>query len=160
MSFSTFLIRSVGAATIGLSLYEMNYKSKEHAVYGTREDTAKHLTDLYLKHNTSTDGHISTERMKDRYREWAMDDTYGPNLQYAKNRTVGFKHGFMANIIPLALGVGALMAHSTSRLAVYKGFVPKIVSGCCAIAIGLFAANNIYKNVLGLGRSHPPGFYP
>jgi len=160
MSFSTFIIRSIGAATVGLSIYEMNHKSREHAVFETREHTAKHLTDLFIKHNSSTNGHMSTEIMKDKYREWVMDDNYIPNIQYAKNRVTGVGHGFIENIIPLALGVGAMMASSTSKLRVYKGFVPKVIAGACAIGIGFLALTNFSKNVLGIGNGHPPGFYP
>jgi hypothetical protein len=160
MSFSTFLIRSVGAATVAMSAYEINHKSKEHALYATREHTAKNLTDLFIHHNTHTNGHMHTEMMKDKYREWIMDDNYIPHAQYTKNRITGFGHGFIENIIPLGLGIGALMASSASRLRIYKGFVPKPLAAGCAIVAGLLAANSFYKNVLGKGHSHPPGFYP
>ena len=160
MSFSTFLTRSVGAATVGMSLYEMNCKSREHAVFETREHTAKSLTDMYIKHNTTTDGYSHTEKMKEKYREWALDDNHIPNIQYAKNRVTGFGHGLLENLIPLGLGVGALMANSTSKLRIYKGFVPKFIAGGCAIVAGLLAVTNFSKNVLGIGNGHPPGFYP
>lgn len=160
MSFSTFLIRSVGAATVGLSAYEINSKSQRHAVYTTRENTAKSLTDLYIKHNTTTDGHILTEKMKGKYREWSLDDNHITNIQYAKNRVTGIGHGLLENILPLGLGIGALMASSSSKLRIYKGFVPKIIAGGCAAVAGLLAVTNFSKNVLGIGNGHPPGFYP
>ncbi len=160
MSFSTFLIRSVGAATVGITAYEINYKSKEHAVYETRENTANYLSDLFIKHNVASNGHIHTEKMKEKYREWIMNDNYIANIQYSKNRISGLGEGILNNIIPMVLGIGALMAQSTSKASLYKGFVSPQLAGFCAVGLGFLAAVNFAKNVLGLEHSDPPGFYP
>lgn len=160
MSFSSILIRSIGAATLGVTAYEINYKSKEHAVFETRQNTADYMSDLYVKHNAASDGHIHTEKMKEKYRDWVMDNNYVANVQYSKNRVSGVGEGLLSNIIPLALGFGALMAQSSSKVSLYKGFVPPAIAGICAVGIGFLAVANFVKNVLGFEHSEPPGFYP
>ena len=160
MSFSTFLIRSVGAVAVGITAYEINYKSKEHAVYETRKDTAEYLSDIYLKHNTSSNGQIHTEKMKEGYREWAMDNNYIANVQYSKNRALGLGHSILNNIIPMVLGIGAFMAQSDAIKTPYKGFVPKPIAAGFAVVLGVLFASNFVKNVLGWEHSDPPGFYP
>ena len=158
MSFSTLLIRTVGVGATALSAYEINNKSREHSSYETRENIAEDLTDLYIKHTVSGDGSEMTEKLKEGYMEWRMNDKHIPALQYIKNRFMGYVHGTLEHIVPLVLGVGAMFAHSESKLAIYKGGVPKPIAGLCAIGLALMGAGSFTKNVLGWRNEHPGGF--
>jgi hypothetical protein len=51
-------------------------------------------------------------------------------------------------------------SNSTSKLRLYKGYVPKVFAGAAAIGLGLIAATSFSANVLGWGKNHPKGFYP
>lgn len=158
MVFSTALIRTVGLGATALSLYEINNKSKEHGSFETRENVAEDLTDIYLKHTVSGDGSEFTEKLKEGYEEWRMNDKHVPAVYYAKNRFMGYVHGVAEHIIPLALGVVAMLAHSDSAAAIYKGKVPKPIAGIAAVALGLIAAGSFTKNVLGWRSEHPKAF--
>lgn len=158
MSFSTLLIRTVGLGATALSAYEINNKSREHGSYETRQNVADSLGDLYLKHTVGGDGTEFTEKLKEGYMEWRMDDKHIPALYYLKNRVTGYIHGFAEHLIPLALGVGAMLAYSESKASIYKGFVPKPIAGLCAIGLGLMGIGGFAKNVLGWHNEHPKGF--
>lgn len=158
MSFSTLLIRTVGLGATAISAYEINNKSREHGSFETRENVAQDLTDIYLKHTSGGNGSELTEELKKEYMGWRMDDTHIPSLYYVKNRTTGYGHGILENILPLALGLGALFARSSSKLALYKGFMPKPIAGLCAIALGVLGVGSFTKNVLGWRNEHPGGF--
>jgi len=158
MSFSTLLIRSVGVAGTALSIYEINNKSREHASFETRENVATDLTDILIKHNVSGDGSEFTEKLKEGYMDWRMNDKHIPALYYIKNRAMGYVHGFMSQLLPLALGVGAMMAHSNAENPIYRGKIPKPLAGICAIGLGVLAVGNFTKNVLGWRNEHPGGF--
>lgn len=158
MSFSTLLIRTVGIGATALCLRETHVASQEYAAYETRENVAKDLSDLYLKHTVSTDGSVLTEDLKERYKEWRMNDRHIPAIQYVKNRVVGYLHGFAQNLIPLVLGVGAMFAVSNSKIPIYRGSVPKPIAGVCAIALGVIGLGSFTKNVLGLRSDYPKGF--
>ncbi len=158
MSFSTLLIRTVGIGSTALCLRETHIASQEYAAYSTREEVAQNMSDLYLKHNVTTDGSTVTEDLKERYLEWRMNDRHIPAIQYIKNRVIGYLHGFAQNIIPIALGVGAMFAVSESKIPVYRGSVPKPVAGICAIALGLIGLGSFTKNVLGWRSDYPKTF--
>lgn len=158
MSFSTLLIRATGIGATALCLSETHVKSKEHASYETRENIAEDLSDLYLKHSVSTDGSVFTENLKERYKEWRLNDRHIPAIQYVKNRVVGYLHGLAQNIIPLALGVLAMFAVSNSKVPIYRGSVPKPIAGACAVVLGLIGLGTFTKNVLGWRSDHPKGF--
>jgi len=160
MSFSTFLVRSVGVGATALTLREINLKSKEHAAFETREEVAENLTDLLIKHTVNGDGTELTEKMKEKYFEWRMDDNNVSYLQYFKNRIGGLGHAFVEHIVGLGLSVAAICTYSSSKNRFYKGFVPKPVAVGCLALMGIFAATGFTRNVLGWGSNHPKGFYP
>lgn len=150
MSFSTIAIRTVGIGATALSLHEMNVKSKEHATYKTRDDVADGLTDLILKHNVNTNGSEFTESLKEHYLERRLNDNYVPTAHYIKNRVVGFIHGLTENIVPLTLGLGAMLcaSDSKSKLRLYKGWMPKWASATCAATLGALALISIKRDVM------------
>jgi len=91
-----------------------------------------------------------------------MDDTTIPKVQYIKNRVSGLFHAVLSFALPLGLAATAMLAksNSTSKLRLYKGYVPKVVAGAAAVGLGLLAVGSFTKNVLGWGKDHPKGFYP
>lgn len=160
MSFSTFLIRAVGIGATAISAREAHIWSQKNATYKTRDNLANNLSDLYINQTVATDGSVMTENLKKDYMQWRMNDRHIPALQYIGNRINGYISGVVQNIVPLALGLGAMFSasQSNSKWAIYKGSIPKPIAGACAIALGLIGIGSVTKNVLGWRSDYPKGF--
>lgn len=149
MGISTFLIRSIGVGATALVGYDTLRMSKRRATYQTRQDISDDMTDILMRNISSGNGSELTERMKTSYMKIRMDDNIIPTLQYAKNRVGKTVESLAFNALSLGLAVCAMGAKSTSKLKLYKGFMPNKLAAISAIALGLIGATNVTSNVIG-----------
>lgn len=158
MSISTILIRSIGLGATAITAYNINQDAKERAVLKTRYQIGSDMERLLLTHTANSDGNALTEKMKQGYFNWRLDDPYIPKIQYTKNKISAYFENTMQRIIPLTLGIAAMCCYNPSKIKLFKGFIPRPIAGLCAIGSIVAGLSSIKRNVFGWNSSPPRGF--
>lgn len=137
-SVSSLVTKGAGLATLGIIAYDANYLGKVQSdLYASTKDaksTAYYLNNsMYLSNMNKF-----TEKIKDWSFTTELDQTYKRFF----NEGIGYVKGFGAmlidRVIPLGLGLGALLAQ-------------KPVAKGCTAGLGIYWAVKFVKNFFGLG---------
>lgn len=133
------LVKGTGAAAIGVVGYDAHVIGRLQAdSYSKRKDAdacmARVSNAEYLSSPSQT-----TANLKDKVTNLEMDS----NIRHFVNSAVGYFKGagsmLIDSVVPLALGIGAVVT---------KGLSAKI----SAIGIGAYAGLKLFKDVLGFGH--------
>ena len=138
-----YITKGVGLGALGLCAYESNYVGKIKAdKYATERDA---LATAHYLNNTMYSNDLSP--VKQRIKETAYSIELNQGWRRFFNLGIGYVKGFcdklISNVIPLGLGLGALLA---------KG---KAAKGC-AIGLAIYGTCSLIKNFFGIGVPRGP----
>lgn len=132
------LTKGVGLAALGLVAYDAHYIGKIQAdLYSSEKDAN---STAYFLNNTMYSSNMSKiqDRVKNASYEMELDQGWKRFINSGIGYVKGFTSMLVNHVVPLGLGLGALLA---------KGKASKI----CAGGLGIYAGYEFLKNFFGIG---------
>ena len=138
-NFTKYLAKGAGIAALGIIAYDSHIVGKlQSDVYAKSRD-AKACIQSFNNTQYLSSPSVTTSKLKKRVFNWEVES----NVRNFFNSAIGYFKGFgsmlVENVVPLGLGLGALLG---------KG---KWAKGS-AIGLGVYAVVKFFKDILGLGH--------
>lgn len=138
-NMTKYLIKGAGIATLGIIGYDSHIVGKLQADVYSKSKDADACMRTYSNTDYLSSPSMTTSHLKDSVHKLETDS----NFRHFVNSGIGYFKGFgsmlIDNVVPFALGVGALCS---------KGLLAK----CSAIGLGLYGTVKLFKDVLGFGH--------
>ena len=138
-NFSKYLVKSVGAAALGVVAYDAHIIGKLQSDIYSKSKDADACMNTFNNTQYLSSPSMTTSHLKDSVHKFETDS----NFRHFINSAVGYFKGFgsmlIDSVVPLGLGLGALCG---------KGWVGK----GSAIGLGAYGVIKLFKDVLGFGH--------
>ena len=143
-STSTILTKGVGLGALGILTYDAHYVGKiQSDLYASEKDAQQ--TGYYLNNTLYLP---SMSKTAEKVKNWSYKMTLDHTWRRFFNEGIGYVKGFgsmlVDNVVPLALGIGAV-----------KSWKTPIIGKACAVGLALYGGYEFLKNFFGVGT--PPG---
>ncbi len=141
-NITKYIAKGVGIAALGIVARDSHIMAKlQSDVYAQSKD-ANACLDAFSNTQYLSVPSPTLSEMKKGVFKFETDS----NVRHFVNSGIGYFKGFLStmvnNVIPVGLGLGALLGKN-------------IVSKCCAVGLGLYAGLTFFKDVLGFGHNNP-----
>ena len=138
-NFTKYLAKGTGIAALGIVAYDSHIVGKLQSDVYSKSRDAKASIRAFDNTQYLTSPSVTTSNLKKGVFKWEIDNT----LRTFVNSAIGYFKGFgsmlVDSVVPLGLGLGALLG---------KG---KWSKGS-AIGLGIYGVVKIFKDVLGFGQ--------
>lgn len=144
INIPNILTKTVGAAGLGLAVYDSHSAGKIQAESHQKEVKAGITANSYMDTLTLDSPSVVKSKLKNKYFRMRMDENITEFFTGIAGYLKGFGKMLVDNVVPLALSAGTLVKN-------------KIVSR--ASVVGLLAYGGIYigREVMGIGKPNPLG---
>ncbi|MPN51972.1 hypothetical protein SDC9_199624 [bioreactor metagenome] len=139
LNVGNILIKSVGAAGLGLIAYDSHAAGKINSASYQKQVKAGGLTNAYMDTLTLNSPSVVQSKIKDKYFKFRMYENVSDFFTGIAGYAKGFGSMVANNVVPLALSAATLMT---------KGTVSKVFGAGLLAYGGLFFG----REVLGIGK--------
>ncbi|MFA6989395.1 MAG: hypothetical protein WC197_04935 [Candidatus Gastranaerophilaceae bacterium] len=153
MSVGNIISKAIGVGSLAIIGYEITANSRREARQKTIEEDTNLLTDVFVNKQTSGYSGTIIEKLKTLFANATLDSKIWKSLLTIKNTITSFIENTVSSIVPIGLGIGALLTgkqlNNNTKLF---SRIPPIIGKVCA---GLLIANGLMTvttDVLGLGE--------
>ena len=138
-NFTKYLTKGVGAAALGVVAYDSHIVGKIQADVYSKVKDADACAESFNNTQYLTSPSMTMSKLKDGVNKFELDN----NFRHFANSAIGYFKGFgsmlIDDVVPLGLGLGALLT---------KGWKSK----GCAIGLGVYGVFKFFKDVMGFGH--------
>lgn len=138
MNVSNLATKAMGAAALGMVLYDSNYAGAIESRSYQRKSNADSVTDVFMENMALDRPSIVQSKLRNKYLKFKMDENFTDFFEIATGYVKGFSSMLVNNVVPFGLSLGALAT---------KGIVSK------TFGVGLLGYGIVYllQDVMNFG---------
>lgn len=146
---TNILTKSLGAAAVGLVVYDAHNAGKIKAPMNEKTRKANRLEERYLDDMKLSSPSVVESAVKKRMFQYSLDENITPTYNNITGYFKGFGSMLVDHAIPLGLALGALLFGGIKGKGVFG-----VVSKFCGAGLLVYGGMFLLREAFGVGKAH------